>query len=298
MEIHFEIEHGCLLKCRHCSSFATLQKKELNYTVKEMIDFLQLFSEKKYVYFTGGEPLLNEMLDDIIFSLKSALSDVSIGIFTTGIMSNEDELCAISKEQAHSLATVGLEVCYFSIYSAQAKRHDWMTKINGSFSLTLKSIRRLCKQNIKVKINLVVTKRNQAEINNIIELASLLGCTEVRLLRLVNHGRAKQSWLDIGLSEQEYRETVLKIISAANKEIKITASGCSDILPCRPFNNAKGCQAGSRLAYITYEGNVFPCACTKNNEYYKIGQLSDITTLEHYFKRKKDVNDIALCSLL
>lgn len=294
MEIHFEIENGCLLKCRHCSSFATEQGRRMNYNIEEMITFLQIFSEKKFVFLTGGEPLLHEELDDIIFSLKNKLSNISIGVFTTGIVTQNGRLCAISEKRACDLAALGLETCYFSIYSAQMKKHDWMTQNEGSFALTLESIRRLREQNIEVKINLVITKMNQEEIADIVALASSLGCTEVRLLKLINHGRAEKCWSDIGVTEQEYRENVLKNIYTS-KNIKITASSCPDISPCRPFADSQGCQAGSKLAYVTYEGNVFPCASTKNNENYKIGKIDDILMLKQYFARKKSFNKIGLC---
>ena len=294
MEIHFEIENRCLLKCRHCSSFATAQGKRMDYTTKEMIAFLQMFSEKKYVFLTGGEPLLYEEFDDIIFSLKNKLSNVSIGAFTTGIVAHQGELCGISEKRAQNLASLGLEICYFSIYSAQAKKHDWMTENEGSFLLTLESIKRLCEQDVEVRINLVITRKNQEEISDIIEMASSLDCAEVRLLKLVNHGRAKKCWSDIGVAEQEFRNIVLENVNRY-KNIKITASSCPDILPCRPFSDAQGCQAGSKLAYVTYEGNVFPCACATNSECYKIGKIDDIIRLKQYFERKKPVNDIALC---
>lgn len=54
-------------------------------------------------------------------------------------------------------------------------------------------------------------------------------------------------------------------------------------------------KAGRKLAYVTYEGNVFPCASTKNNEYYKIRKIDDIIRLEQYIERKRTVNDISFC---
>ena len=294
MEIHFEIENRCLLNCRHCSSFAKADGKVMNYTIKDMITFLRIFPERKNIFLTGGEPLLHEEFDGIISSLKSELSDVSVGAFTTGIVTHEGKKCGISEKRAHSLAALGLNMCYFSVYSTQAKKHDWMTENEGSFALTLESIKNMCEQNIEVKINLVVTEKNRDEIGDVIELASSLGCTEVRLLKLINHGRAKKCWTEIGLTEQEYRETVMKY-SNIYKNIKITASSCPDILPCRPFIDAKGCQAGSKLAYVTFEGNVFPCAASKNKECYKIAKLDDIMKLKYYFSRKTMINDVALC---
>ena len=296
MEIHFEIENKCLLHCRHCSSFATTDGNAMNYTIKDMITFSKIFHERKYIFLTGGEPLLHERINDIIFFLKRELPDASIGAFTTGIVNHEERWCGISEERAHHLANLGLNMCYFSVYSAREKEHDWMTKNAGSFALTLESIKRMYEQNIEVKINLVVTKKNQEEIGEVIELASSLGCTEVRLLKLINHGRAKNCWGDIGLTELEYRENVLKY-SNMYENIKITASSCSDIIPCRPFADAQGCQAGSKLAYVTCNGDVFPCAATKNRERYKIARLNDTMKLKDYFEGRPMINEKALCRI-
>lgn len=294
MEIHFEIENKCLLRCRHCSSFATDSGEIMNYTIKDMISFLKLFSEEKHIFLTGGEPLLNEELNDILYSINNEFADVSLGVFTTGIVRKQGNLESISFEQAKDYASLGLKVCYFSLYSAKPEEHDWMTGINGSFKLTLKSIEQMKNQNIEGKVNLVITKRNIEEIDDIIDLAVSIGCTEVRFLKLINHGRATNCWSGIGITEQEYVAYVKKYVNAY-KNINITASGCTDILPCRPFKDAHSCQAGSKLAYVTYEGDVFPCASTKNNPYYKIGNLAEITTLKQYFDEKKFTNKIALC---
>jgi MoaA/NifB/PqqE/SkfB family radical SAM enzyme len=294
MEIHFEIENRCMLNCRHCSSFAANDGKAMNYTIEEMIAFLQLFPEKKYVFLTGGEPLMHEQFDDIVYSLKNKVPDVSVGAFTTGIAASHGELYGMTEERARSLAALGLNRCYFSLYSAQEKNHDWMTKKEGSFALTLDAIHKLHAHQIEARINLVITKKNQAELDEMIELAASLGCTEVRLLKLINHGRAENCWSDIGVTETEYRESVLKH-AGKHQNIKITASSCPDLLPCRPLEGAQGCQAGSKLAYVTYEGKVFPCACAKNNACHYIGKLEDVDALKSYFAGQKTVNDIALC---
>lgn len=296
MEVHFEIENGCLLKCRHCSSLATKEEKRMNYNINEMINFLQLFSEEKSVFLTGGEPLLHNDLDDIIFSLGYKQNNVSVGAFTTGIVLENGRLCEISEKRAFELANLGLETCYFSVYSTQDKKHDWMTQKEGSLALTIESIRRLRRENVDAKINLVITKMNKEEIDDIIAMASSLGCTEVRLLKLINHGRAKNYWEDIGITDREYREIVLECIHAY-KDIKITASGCPDILPCRSFQDSQKCQAGSKLVYITYEGNVYPCACVKNDEKYKIGKINDIEILKKYFNRQDLFRKNALCKI-
>ena len=73
MEIHFEIENNCLLNCRHCSSYASVNGKERTYLLnienfsefleierkssineKDIIEYggIQMFQQKKRKYFT------------------------------------------------------------------------------------------------------------------------------------------------------------------------------------------------------------------------------------------------------
>ena len=72
MEIHFEIENRCLLKCRHCSSYATDAGKNMEYSVDDILRFLNLFNEKteKEIFLTGGEPLLHPQIVEIIKKIK------------------------------------------------------------------------------------------------------------------------------------------------------------------------------------------------------------------------------------
>lgn len=296
MEIHFEVNHECLLCCRHCSSLATDHGDRMHYTIEDMKNFLMLFPQETHVFLTGGEPLLYDGLDSILTSLTDALQLTSIGLFTTGIVSNQGRPCAVQPGQARLLAFHGLKVCYFSLYAQSAHAHDWMTGIPGSFDLTLESIRNMRDHGIEAKINLVVSRKNQAELHQIIALASRLGCSEVRLLKLICHGRVAQCWEDIGLTGQEYQACVMDLLNTGS-DIKITASSCIELLPCRPFDDSQGCQAGSRLAYITIDGDVYPCASVKNCPRYKIGNITEIEPLKTYFEHRKKINRTPLCAI-
>ena len=297
MEIHFEINHECLLCCRHCSSFAADNGDGMHYTIRDMKNFLMLFHQEKYIFLTGGEPLLYSGLNSVLSSLTDALQPASIGLFTTGIISNQGRLCAIWPEYAQHLASNGLKVCYFSLYALSAPMHDWMTGIPGSFDLTLESIRNMRDHGIETRINLVVNMKNQDELHQIIALASRLGCSEVRLLKLIRHGRAKQCWEDIGLTSQTYQARVMDVLNT-NPDIRITASSCIELLPCRPFDDAQGCQAGIRLAYVTIDGDVYPCASAKNCPHCKIGNIKEVESFKAYFEHKKIFNRTALCATL
>lgn len=297
MEIHFEINHKCLLYCRHCSSSAAVNNNEAGYTIEDMRRFLALFPQEKHIFFTGGEPLLCKSLDSILLSLSGTLPSVSMGLFTAGVVSCQGELCSVQPEQARCFASHGLRLCYFSLYAPLAQEHDWMTGIQGSFDLTLKSIEAMKDQGIETKINLVISRKNRDKLHQIIALASRLGCTEVRLLKLICHGRAVQCWPEIGLTDQEYRACVMDILSD-RPDIGITASSCIDLLPCRPFSGAQGCQAGSRLAYVTIDGDIYPCASAKNCARYKIGNIKEIESFKTYFEHQNISNYTTLCTTL
>ena len=295
MEVHFEIENRCLLQCRHCSSNAGAAGKTMEYELKDMASFLGRLPGHKTVFFTGGEPLLNKNYELILRTLKKDVPNISLGMFTSGILENGGEMCPVSEEYAELLVNSGLEICYFSIYDVKEKEHDWMTGRQGSFQITEASVKHFLTQGADIRFNLVVTQKNKGRILDIIDLASSWGGSEVRLLKLVNHGRAEKSWNTIGIKEEDYSQIVRQTYTD-NEKIRITASSCTDILPCRPMPNAEKCQAGTRLLYVTFEGAIFPCACVKNNPRYMIGNIKEDIDWHKYFEKRGTCNKRALCA--
>ncbi len=274
MEIHFEIENKCLLTCRHCSSYASNSGREMNYSVSNMVSFLRELEGKREVFLTGGEPLLYPAIEMLLKHLYIEVEEIVLGMFTTGIIESDKQIGAISEEYADQLAQNGLRVCYLSVYSHREEEHDWMTKVDGSFNLTRTSISHLIKAGIEVRFNSVITSKNLNQVQKLIELAKAWGVTEVRLLKLINHGRASDCWDAIGITEEEYRRTAETALRMSNP-VRITASGMTDIIPCRTFCSQNVCPAGEQLWYITYCGDVYPCASVKNQPLYKMGNIKD-----------------------
>ena len=88
------------------------------------------------------------------------------------------------------------------------------------------------------------------------------------------------------------------VLNHASSGIKITASSCVDLLPCRPFDDAQGCQAGIKLAYVTAEGDIYPCASTKNRPRYRLGNIKEIELIKAYFESSNVSNNAMLCTTL
>lgn len=244
----------------------------MKYTVEDMIAFLNQFEDEKLLFFTGGEPLLYQHFESLLEQLGKWIPKVSFGMFTTGIINKNGELMPVTEEMARKLKKAGVSICCFSIYSHKELEHDWMTGEEGSFRMTKAAIANFQKAEIQTRFNSVVTKKNKNSFQKIIDMASEWGISEVRLLKLIKSGRAVAVWEEIGISEEDYRE-VVEILLKGNSNVRITASGLPDLLPCRSDSCKSGCQAGSGLLYVTYEGDIFPCASVKNNKAYRLGNI-------------------------
>ena len=78
MEIHFEIENKCLLGCRHCSSWASGSGHIMDYSVEDMVSFLNKRKGRKEVFLTGGEPLLHPETETLLKRLDTEVEDVGL----------------------------------------------------------------------------------------------------------------------------------------------------------------------------------------------------------------------------
>ena len=273
-ELHFELEPDCALSCKHCSSLA-IKGETRRYDWNRVMRLINAVSPCE-VYFTGGEPLLFPHLKQLLLRISMQFPKCKIGLFTTGIIRKEDRFEPVTMEDFSQLFQSGLRICYVSLYSNEEFWHDYMTDAPGSFRATVQAIQNMHTVGIDVRINLVITQFNIQSIRDIINYVSELKVSEVRLLKLIKHGNAINYWDVIGISDQDYLNAIT-LIHMHRKELaaKITFSGSPMLAPCRPIKHSLGCQARKNLLYVDLEGDIYPCACVKNNASYSICNLGD-----------------------
>lgn len=294
MEIHFEIENNCLLECRHCSSRASRRGEEMKYSIEDIIAFLSNIKENKEVFLTGGEPLLYPNIDILLHRLNTEIPNITIGMFTTGIVQEEMGMESVSESRAHQLARNGLKVCYLSVYSHLREEHDWMTNYQHSFEKTKLSCMHLRQAGIKIRFNTVITARNQGALLELINMAEVWGVEEVRLLKLIRHGRACDDWDKIGITEKEYEQIVCGVLDN-DYSLRITVSGAVCDTPCRFLYKELTCPAGRELWYVTYWGDIYPCASVKNQANYRVGNISESNIYEKCEMFRNDMEGYKLC---
>lgn len=296
MEIHFEIENRCLLHCRHCSSYSSREMNNMGYEVSDMTNLIKNFRNPIDIYLTGGEPLLNENLVSIMKEIIRVNSNHRIGLFTTGIRHDENgRLCAITEEYARELKDAGVTNCYLSIYSHKREEHEMITCLDSSFELTHEAASNLIKAGIIVNANVVVTKKNISNLEKIITRLQEEGFSQIRFLKLVNHGLASLNWDEFGVLEEEYINAIKRIFEKrSDYSVDITISGFPQLVKCRPFKEAIKCQAGTKLLYVTFGGDVFPCACVKNNDKLFISKVSEYSVVMNFLEKQSEYNEHCL----
>ena len=295
-EVQLEYEPTCLMNCKHCSSVDIRRSGYgvRGYNDEDLIAFLNAIGTNSHLYLTGGEPLLSSTLIDTAQKISTS-TNAFVGFFSCGVTSKAGELYAIDDEYARQLKRSGIVDCYISIYHCEAKIHNYITG-KESFNYTIKSIQSLIRNNVKVKIHLVLNLYNIDRIDDIIMYLKGIGVNEVRILRLIRAGAAKDNWDSIGIPYEKQNEEIFRLIKNIYPSINVTISGYPEITACRSFQGAKWCQAGCNLLYIKYNGDVYPCACTKDLPDYRIGHITDIEKIKQFILEQEAYHNHCLNS--
>ncbi|WBW95254.1 radical SAM/SPASM domain-containing protein [Oceanirhabdus sp. W0125-5] len=295
-EIQIEIENQCLLNCKHCSSLTMRHAAKKEFIETEVFEFLSLFKGSTFLYFTGGEPLLDLGIIEKIRKINFKYPNINIGLYTCGIIKTKNVVSPISISRAKDMKRAGIKECYISLYHEDEKIHDYITNLKGSAIATKESICNLLSSGIDVKIHLVVNKYNVFNLRTTLNEISKLGVKEIRLLRMVRCGSAEEYWDDIGVAYKVQNKSIIDIMSEKDKfKTRITVSGFPEIFPCRPFVDSIKCQSGINVLYITHEGDVYPCACTKNGTNFLIGKISELKKIKNYISKTYDIDYYEEC---
>jgi MoaA/NifB/PqqE/SkfB family radical SAM enzyme len=284
-EVHFEVATFCSLKCIHCSTEASSEGREHSSlpNLLRFLKFLGKFHDSR-VWITGGEPLAFPGLSDVIRRIAAEESVAGVGTFTSGCLPQADGvLGALSEQGAKELRGGGLLWCYVSVYSADKSSHEKVTLVPGSHDLTTRTISNLIKARVNVRVNCPILWANWDQLEETAAFCRELGAEEIRFLRLVSHGRARDNWEKIGVTGGDQREaitTALDKLKASGPLINVSVAGFPEYWECRPFGIGAKCQAGVRLFYVNTRGEVYPCACKKQDARYVLGNLDDQDTFE------------------
>jgi len=194
---------------------------------------------------TGGEPLLNKDLPEIV---ESAGEDCAVKLFTTG--------STLTSRLASDLKKAGLFSVSVSLDDWREEEHDRARGTRGAFREALRAIEVFEKTDgLDVGVSAVLSRKMIVR-NEVEELLSFLGSLGVHEAWL---SEAKPSvpgfWKsDLVITEEE-RRMMVTLQDRCNRDGGITVNYLGHFEGREHF----GCNAGNRMVYVDSFGEVSPC---------------------------------------
>jgi len=229
----------CYNKNRSGELLNTAEIKQLIQDLKKMGVF--------WLGFTGGEPLLNKDLVEIV---QSAGDDCAIKLFTTGM--------GITQELAAELKRAGL--CYVSISLDhwQEEEHDRIRGCHGAFRAALQAIEIFKSTGVHVGVSTVISREmlQKNQVEKFLAFLISLGVHEAWLSE--TKPTVEAFWHEAAVLTEEERLSLVHLQDKYNQERKITVNYLGHFEGGEHF----GCNAGHKMVYIDAFGEVSPCVFT------------------------------------
>ena len=211
----WEVTQACDLACVHCRASAQPDRHPMELSTdegKHLIDQIAALKVPVFVL-TGGDPIKRPDLFELIGHARSAGVRVSLTPSATPLL---------TREVVVRLKEAGLARLAMSMDGASAETHDAFRGMSGSFARTLDAVHWANEVGLPVQINTTFSRRNIAEIDEVVTLMEKLKITLWSVFFLVPTGRGKLNDL---LSAEEFESVFAKVYSlsrTASFDIKTT----------------------------------------------------------------------------
>jgi len=187
--IYFYITEGCNLNCRHCWIAPRFHGK--NSKVISPFVSCELFKNIIYqakelglggVKLTGGEPLIHPEIEKILDFIKQ--EDLQLTIETNGTKCTPVLAEKISQCKYPSVSV--------SLDGADAKTHEWVRGVRGSYKTALQGIRNLVNANLRPQIIMSIMRHNVEQLEAVVRLAEKENVGSIKLSLVTPTARGKQ----------------------------------------------------------------------------------------------------------
>lgn len=269
----WEVTQACDLACVHCRASAQPDRSPFELSTDEGKDLIDQISALQVPVFvlTGGDPIKRPDLFELIDYARKVGVRVSLTPSATPLL---------TRDIVVRLKEAGLARLAVSMDGASAGTHDAFRGMSGSFARTLDAIRWANEVGLPVQINTTFSRRNIAEINEIVQLTESLQITLWSVFFLVPTGRGK---LDDLLNAEEFEQVFEKLYhlsKTASFDLKTTEAqhyrryflqqrvverkaGVTPSVPPSPAVDSigrapRGLNDGKGFVFISHTGEVFP----------------------------------------
>ncbi len=251
--LRIALTHRCNLCCIYCHHEGEAEpKKEM--PTEMVVKVAQAAAELgvRSLKFTGGEPLLRSDLADLLSQMPR---DLDISLTTNGIF---------LAEQAEILAEAGLDRVNVSLDSLHPESYRTITGGRvGDLERVLAGIEAAkTARLLPIKLNVVVLKKNEQEILELIEFSREQGLI-LQLIELLDLKGLGISG-DIESIERRLQDKANSVqIRQMHRRKKYFLDG-AEVEVVRPMDNTEFCANCTRLR-VTSDGMIKPCLLRNDN---------------------------------
>jgi len=237
------IESGCNATCGHCSAdfmMSQTEQKKDRLTLDQYRDAIDGFLKAGAVSInlTGGEPLLNPDIYDIIGMVPSHRGVVNIQ--TNGLN--------LTDRVARKLKDAGCYIVMISLHSHRPEEHDELLEIPGAYDKVMRAIANCHTYGLPVILNCTIThqKVQDGTLWKMVHLAEDKKVT-VNFVQPCTSGKWEHQ-LDVRLTDEDYVE-----FDKAMALPWVVWEGKSNY-------KVNGCRPGIERMYMSTSGDIIPCA--------------------------------------
>jgi radical SAM protein with 4Fe4S-binding SPASM domain len=161
----------------------------------------------------------------------------------------------IHEEEARRIRDLGIDSIQISVYSHRPEVHDAITKLPHSFERTVKAIRFLLEQGLRVTIANVLMTPNYSDSDGVRQLADELGVQYTLDPTITPMMDGNTSVLSLRIPGEDLPEIFHNPDLVDNQEEFCAPSEP----PSAEDLEGYSCSAGHSFCYISPYGDVFPC---------------------------------------
>lgn len=262
--VTWEITERCNMHCKHCSNAVNGKPFELNtHECKKIIDRISDAKVFK-VGIEGGEPLVRSDLIDLIDYMNQKRIQPSIA--TNGLLLNTSFIESITPYHVDSLQ--------ISLDGPDRNSYALLRGNSSYFDQVIHNIKVAVDHRLPITIAMVVSKSTYLEIPRMAEFAQSLGVKKLRFIDYVPSGRGQ---LSDCLSPEELKTAYsmmcdinipeLQIITPNKLMALVSGKRPEALLGLINPEACFGCEAGTVIAHIRANGDLFPCSFFREKQF-------------------------------
>lgn len=269
-----EITRRCNLHCPHCFT-ASGEHSHLGPSTEQAKRLMEAtaIAGIPSVAFSGGEPLLREDLEEIMRHGRDH------GLLRYSMVTNGR---FVTRARIRALREVGLTSAMVSVDGVDARDHAMVRNCSqAEYYRALRAIRVLLEEGIELSVACILSVSNLERAPEMVLLCEAMNVKELRFCTFIPMGRGRA--LDAFAALRPGRAEVERFLEFAtrvneNPAIPVRISTDHGV---GPWGTKAGivCQAGRDAAYVSAEGDLYPCPGLLASEFL-VGNVHQVPLVE------------------